>query len=521
MGKIITTLQNVARDRRPKTIIDEENVILAGFGSQLERGIVPTSSVLPTDTREDWRNGMKNGRWQNQQEAFEFGLSHPSVMLDMDMGTGKTRTALDIVFARKDVRRILVVCPKAVIPVWRTNLEKFHAEDSWECIDPTKGTVRDKQQKIEEWLYKYEYDKKFVIVNYDIVWRDPLGDYIYKKANFDCVILDESHRAKAAGSKVSKYLAMLGKRTPYKMCLSGTPMANSPLDVYGQYRFLDPSIYGTRHDLFLQQYAIMGGAENRFIVGFKNQKELSEKFKSIAYTCKMEDVAERIKLPETLPVRRIDVELSSKDMKISREFAKEFVAECESGMIAASNVLVKMLRLQQITSGFCLTQENPLDEPKPVELNAVKENMLAEILEDVSMVSNVVVFCKFHHDLDAIARTAIKLGRQCFELSGRMNELEKWNRSAGAVLAVQIGAGAEGVDMTKSHYAVYFSLPYSLAQYNQSKARLYRPGQTKPVLFIHLVAKDTVDEAIYNSLVKKKDVIEAIKDGSFDFGYFK
>ena len=63
---------------------------------------------------------------------------------------------------------------------------------------------------------------------------------------------DESHRAKAAGSKVSKFLALLGKRVHYKMCLSGTPMANSPLDVYGQYRFLDSSIFGTNHYLFLQ-----------------------------------------------------------------------------------------------------------------------------------------------------------------------------------------------------------------------------------------------------------------------------
>lgn len=75
--------------------------------------------------------------------------------------------------------------------------------------------------------------------------------------------------------------------------------------------------------------------------------------------------------------------------------------------------------------------------------------------------------------------------------------------------------------MTKAQYAVYFSLPKSLALYNQSMARLYRPGQTGPVLFMHLVAKNTIDEAMYASLLRKKDIVEAIKDGSFDLGFIK
>jgi SNF2 family DNA or RNA helicase len=73
--------------------------------------------------------------------------------------------------------------------------------------------------------------------------------------------------------------------------------------------------------------------------------------------------------------------------------------------------------------------------------------------------------------------------------------------------------------MTKANHAIYFSIPHSLALYNQSKARLYRPGQTRPVSFCHLIAEDTIDVALYRSLLKKEDVIEAIKAGTFDFGY--
>ena len=460
-------------------------------------------------------------RWENQEEALQFALQHPSCMLDMDMGTGKTRVAIDTIFSRDDVNRVLVVCPKAVVPVWRINLKKFAPENRWRCWDWQKGTVKSKAERLKEWLATDFGTKKIAAINYDSVWRKEMGDLILK-SKFDMVILDESHRAKAAGSKVSKYLAMLGKRVRYKMCLSGTPMANSPLDVYGQYRFLDPTIFGTNHNQFLQQYAIMGGPERQFVVGYKNQKELQSRFRSIAYSCKMTDVASRLKLPESLPPVERLVSLPARDMATSKKLSKEFKAECgSSGVVVAGNVLVKMLRLQQIAAGFCEVQDSPLEPKRVEELNITKEDALVDILQDIPNTSSVVVFCKFKHDLISVESAACRSFRMCYELSGAANELEHWKLEPGAILAVQIQAGAEGVDMTNANHAVYFSLPHSLALYEQSKSRLYRPGQTRPVSFIHLIAEGTIDEAMHASLVKKKDVIEAIKDGTFDFGYIK
>ena len=116
---------------------------------------------------------------------------------------------------------------------------------------------------------------------------------------------------------------------------------------------------------------------------------------------------------------------------------------------------------------------------------------------------------------------ATKCNRKCFELSGRTNELEQWKSEPGAIFAVQIMAGSEGVDMTFSNHAVYFTLPYSLAMYEQSKARLYRPGQTRPVSFVHLIAEGTIDELIYATLLRKRSLIDAIKEGSLDYGILK
>ena len=458
-------------------------------------------------------------RWPNQEEALQFALAHSAVMLDLDMGCGKTRVAIDAAFSRADSYRVLVVCPKAVVPVWRENLEKF-APPGWACWDLQKGTVAAKAEDLKQFIKKLAV-KQFVVVNYDCVWRKPMGDLILK-SGFNTVILDESHRAKAAGSKVSKYLAMLGRRVKYRMCLSGTPMANSPLDVYGQYRFLDPSIFGTNYYEFLGRYAVMGGPERRFVVGYKNQKSLNEKFRSIAYTCRMSDVASRLKLPPQLPVTKREVALPAKDYKLSKELAKDFVAEChEGGAIVVSNVLTMMWRMQQIASGYCVVQDGPAGGVRVQELNTSKADALEDMLSDISPEASVVVFCVFVHDLDTVAGVAAKAKRRAFELSGRVNQLDEWKKHPGAVIAVQIRAGAEGVDMTNANHAIYFSLPYSLAQYNQSKARLYRPGQTRPVHFCHLIAEGTIDEAMYKSLQRKRDVIDAIKDGTFDYGFVK
>lgn len=457
-------------------------------------------------------------RWKNQDEAMQFAINHPSCMLDMEMGTGKTRVAIDTAFFLNGVHRVLVICPKAVVGVWRENLIKFAwGGRTWTCWDDQKGTVQTKADGLKEYL-KYKVLKQFVVINYDAVWRKPMGDLILK-TDWDMVVLDESHRAKAAGSKISKFLYVLGKRVERKMCLSGTPMANSPLDIYGQYRFLDPSIFGTNYYLFKQQYAVMGGPDLKFVVGYKNQKTLNDKFRSIAYTCRMSDIKDRIKLPDALPPVQRDVILPSKDMKMMKEFNKEFIAECESGHIVANNVLTKLLRLQQIASGFCMVNVDTAGSTEVQELNTAKQDCLADMLSDISPVASVVVFCVYRHDIKAIKEAATKAKRDVFELSGAINELNEWKQKDGAVIAVQIQAGAEGVDMTKANHAIYFSVPHSLALYNQSKARLYRPGQTGPVSFTHLIAKGTVDEAMYKSLIRKKDTIESIKEGTFDFGY--
>ena len=78
------------------------------------------------------------------------------------------------------------------------------------------------------------------------------------------------------------------------------------------------------------------------------------------------------------------------------------------------------------------------------------------------------------------------------------------------VMGVQIQSGGVGIDLTRAHIAIYYSMGYSLGDYVQSLARLHRPGQDHPVAFFHLVASNTVDQQVYSALQSRQNVVAEI-----------
>jgi SNF2 family DNA or RNA helicase len=145
-----------------------------------------------------------------------------------------------------------------------------------------------------------------------------------------------------------------------------------------------------------------------------------------------------------------------------------------------------------------------------VQLDSAKMNLLHDVLEDIDPQEAVVVFCRFHKDLEAVSRVADETGRRSLELSGRKDELKQWQAGESPVLAVQIDSGGVGVDLTRARYSIYYSLGFSLGSYEQSLARIHRPGQTRPVEYIHLLAQDTVDEQVMAALARRSDVVNSV-----------
>ena len=245
---------------------------------------------------------------------------------------------------------------------------------------------------------------------------------------------------------------------------------------------------------------VMGGFQNHQIVGYRNLEELNRKFYSVAFRV-TKDVLD---LPPEMHVT-YTCELGPEAWRAYQALKHDLIARGESGEITAANALVKLLRLQQITGGFIRT-----DDGAHVQIDAAKMNLLRDVLEDIDPAEPIVVFCRFHKDLDAINRVADETGRRALELSGRVDDLKRWQAGEAPVLAVQIESGGVGVDLTRARYAIYYSLGFSLGSYEQSLARIHRPGQTRPVEYLHLLAKNTVDEKVMAALAAKADVVSEV-----------
>lgn len=518
---------------------------------------------------------MKLPLWNHQQAGLDRVRKLRYALWDMEMGTGKSRGIVEIVDLLKNPNAcVLICCPKSVRDfVWPSEFERWSAF-RYPVLALSKGTSAKKAEWTREFLRRP--GKRVVVVNYETMMT-PNMMQVFMEWMWDMIVADESHRVKSAKGKQSKQLARLTMLAGLRVCLSGTPLPHSPLDIFGQARFLDPSIFGSSWSSFKAKYAIVGVAapkglpqaqrakiealpvqqrahavqllrtqsfksdfrramrENlerwlrggppltpnmwnalgtidwrklQEVVGYKNTAELEAKMARFTVQARARDVLE---LPEQRHVKRF-VQFESSERKQYDELSKEFVTWLENGgAVTADSVLVRLLRLQQVTSGFLPDEENGGRE---TVVNSAKEQMLTEDLEDLDPHEKIVVFGTFTYDIRTVARAAKATGRECFELSGRKKELEEWRAAPpGSVIAVQIQAGGVGISLVDARICCYLSGTFNLGNYLQSLARVHRPGQEREVVYYHYIVKGTVDETIHAALSKRKNLIDEVLEG--------
>lgn len=448
--------------------------------------------------------------WNHQRQAFWFTQPLRGAMLAMDMGTGKSKVAVDLVVNR-DHHRTLIACPKAVVGVWPKQFA-LHAGKPVTVLAPRTGpkggplTVAKRAQAILDGITVD--GPAVVVVNIDSVWRPEMAK-VLSAIKWDCVIVDESHKIKAPGGKASRFLAELGKRAAYRLALTGTPMPHSPLDLYAQYRFIDPSIFGTSFTRFRSEFAIMGGWQDKQVVGYRNQAELARRMYQVAFRVESDDVLD---LPPTQDVD-LTFQLSPKAQRVANALAGQFYAELENGTLTTDNKLVEILRQMQVTSGR--VPLDPDDDGNVVyeQVDTGKRDTLADDLDDLPVREPVVVFARFTEDLANVRAVCEDQGRRYGELSGRDHSgltADSTMRDDIDVLGVQIQSGGAGVDLTRAAYAYFYSIGHSLGDYLQARARLARPGQTRPVRFRHLVAENSIDVTTYAAAQAKEDIVNAV-----------
>lgn len=428
-----------------------------------------------------------------------------SVAILAEMGTGKTLISIGIagyLYLQKEINKLLIVAPLSITKVWEEEFQKF-ADFDYQ-LEVLEGPTKEKSEALRN---LFGTKLQVAVVNYESCWRMEKEIAFWKP---DMIICDESSKIKNPQAKQSKALHRLGKISKHNIILTGTPVTNNPLDFFSQYKFLDESIFGGSYYSFRARYAIMGGYGNYQVVGYKNLPELTEKAHSIAFRITKK---EALDLPEQVDVTRY-VELEPMARAIYNQVERDSYAELSQGEVVVRNVLTKLLRLSQITGGYIKDEFSEIEE----RVSSAKLNALEEIIEEcIDADKKVVVFARFISEIDAITRMlkhyGIKYSLIRGDVKDRASEVEKFQNDKDVKVFVgQLQTTGMGLTLTASDTAVFYSLSYNFADYEQAKARIHRIGQKNNCTYIHLIAKKTIDEKVMEALSKKKNIADLVVD---------
>ena len=302
----------------------------------------------------------------------------------------------------------------------------------------------------------------------------------------------------------------LGDRARYRMLLTSTLITNKEIDVFSQYRFINSDIFGTSFYAFRNRYFDMLGYGNHTPVFRKYLREdFLKKIHSVAYRVTK---AECLDLPDITEEVRT-VELEPKAMKLYSNFEKESYTQMAGSEVSAVNVLTKLRRLSQITGGHLTDDEGDDNAVSIAKLDALSDIIDSSVAEG----KKLVVMARFIPELNDIQELLEKKGIGYSVVRGgvknRDEEIRRFQEDDDCrVFVGQIAAAGLGITLTAASTMVFYSLDYSMSNFEQAKARIHRVSQKENCLYIYLIAKNTVDRKVLRSLRNKVDLAKLLVD---------
>lgn len=408
--------------------------------------------------------------------------------LFMEMGTGKTKVAIDYACAREmkgEIKQVLVLGPLSTLGVWDQEIRKHAPENSklvWKVINYDKARITHYLQQ--------------------------LLDYCKKAPTL--LICDEGHKLKNPQSKQSKAAYGISKRCVASLVLTGTPITKHPLDLFGEMRVVDDGILGSSWGIFKKTYAVWGGYGGYQLMKHINLKTLRKRVDPHIFTALKDDCLD---LPKrTHEVVPIDLR---KSRRVYEQMARDSVVEFENGSVAeAPIVLTRLLRLSQCTGGYLRTDDGKYQQVGE-EKKEKFDQLIGEFREQER--DKIVVFVRFLNELRDCSVVCAEHGYKVLPFYGGVKASARTQRIAQfdetdepTAFIAQIQAGSLGISLTAASEAIFYSHTYDYAEFAQACDRLHRIGQSRPVTYYHLIARDTVDEAVWLSLKTKRNIAHLV-----------
>lgn len=448
--------------------------------------------------------------WPHQVAALDAARGRDFFALFMEMGTGKTATAINMVrewaAEHRRVPRTLIVTPLAVCESWRREV----AAHAGTAINAATVVLGGSQKKRIETVCA-DNGKRIYVTNPESLSMPNLCA-AFESARFDCLIVDESHKFKSPKAKRTKSLHKLADQIKWKRILTGTPILNSPLDVWAQLRILSPEIVGqSQYKWALQFFRDINAHKQgkptyfpEFVPRENYEEEFNELLRAHSFQVKKRDVLKNLP-PLTKQIRYCS--LTTEQLKVYAPLAKGLRADLQQGKISTTNALERLLRLQQITAGVVQPSEG---EPYVVKNSKLAE--LVDLLEEIPPEEKLIVWSNFVPTYQILRAALKEAGRESVTITGgqtakeRTAAVDAFNADPKITACVaNPAAGGVGIGLQAASYMIYFSKGFSLEQDAQSEARAHRGGSEihQKITRIDLICEKTIDVEVHYALENK------------------
>lgn len=422
-----------------------------------------------------------------QQEAIQFLLNKNRAILADEMGVGKTTSAI-IAGLEAKCKKILIVCPNTLKYNWKKELS-FYTD--------VEVTVIDKEWKLD----------KISIINYDKLAKFSKE---IEKTKFDLVIADEAHYLKGASQRF-KAFSKISNRAQRVWLLTGTPIANRPIDFYNLLKLCKHDL-GKRKDDFVPKFC--GGVKSYWgyqTDGASNLKELHYKTQDIILRRTKSQVL-------TLPPKTrqpIYLKLANQkgyDQAIQKYYEQKFFLDLESDDIfdlsIAENYLVELSILRQFTA-----------------LEKVNDGTTTELIDNcLDAGKKVIIYTNYRAVIDTLVE---KYKGKILYIDGRVSPEDRQknvdlfqNDPRYQIIVNNFKAASTGITLTASDTMIINDLDWSPANVGQAEDRFYRIGQDKAVTILYPLYQDSIEDMMFSMFIQKfQDIslaIDGIQSAPFD-----
>jgi SNF2 family DNA or RNA helicase len=426
-----------------------------------------------------------------QDRIVKHILAHPAAAVWARVGSGKTSAtlaALDVM-RRKAKFRALVIAPKHVaLNVWAQEAAKWDAFRHLK-VNVLHGSKKSSLLRAPADIYVLNYDGLPWLARESARgWHSP-----------EVLVLDESSKCRNTDTQRFKGLRDgFAPRFKRRIALSGTPMPNGEVNLFGQYRLLDG---GERLGRYITHFrnkfcypSGYGGYDWLLLPGAA--EKVRELVQDITVEVSADDLGSSL---AGLVVRDIEVPLPPSAEATYQKLERDFVARLRTGEVTAVNAAAQTQKLRQIASGSVYTTHPDWEPVHDARLEA-----LDSLLEEAS--GPVLLFAEFSHEFERIKK-AFPETVVFTELSDKRKQqcIIDWNAGKIPLLAAHPASAGHGLNLQGGgDTIVWFSLLYDLELYDQSNGRLQRKGQKSRQVFIHrFVSPGTIDGMMVRALAHK------------------